>query len=208
MPLPRSPHRISAVMRAGLPAAVLVLLAGCGSSSAKPAETAAASADAAAAPAAGSFDPCALLTKEEVQAALGWEVAKAGATVNGDLGSCMYESEKSNMASPFEQLTVGVMTCFTNMACSTFDMPKSFSTSSAMADARKKAYQETDNAKYLDMVTITPVEGLGVPAIMHDMATLLSLEMSVENGRIAYVASWGSAEATRSLAEKVLARVR
>jgi hypothetical protein len=195
MPLPRSPHRISAVMRAGLPAAVLVLLAGCGSSSAKPAETAAASADAAAAPA-------------EVQAALGWEVAKAGATVNGDLGSCMYESEKSNMASPFEQLTVGVMTCFTNMACSTFDMPKSFSTSSAMADARKKAYQETDNAKYLDMVTITPVEGLGVPAIMHDMATLLSLEMSVENGRIAYVASWGSAEATRSLAEKVLARVR
>jgi hypothetical protein len=189
-----------------VPASVfLVFLLGCGGKDAAPAGAAA---EAPATPAASSFDPCALLTNEEVQAALGWVVAKASPSVNGNMGGCMYESEKSNMVVPFEQLNVGVTMCFTNLACSTFDMPKSFSSSGAMVEARKKAYEESGNAKYLEMVTITPVEGLGVPAIMHDMATLLSLEMSVGDGRIAYVSAWGSPEATRSLAEKLLARVR
>ena len=194
----------SAVCRMAPVALLAGLLLGCGGKDAAPGDSAAA----AAVPTAGSFDPCALLTQDEVQAALGWAVAKATPSARGDLGSCAYVSEKSNTVVPFEQLDVGITTCFTNLACSTLDMPKSFGSSGAMVEARKKAYEESGNAKYLEMVTITPVEGLGVPAIMHDMATLLTLEMSVADGRIAYVSSWGSAEATRSLAEKMLARVR
>ena len=195
----------SAVRRMAPVALLAGLLLGCGGKDAAPADSAAA---AAAVPTAGSFDPCTLLTQEEVQAALGWAVAQATPSARGNLGSCAYKSEKSNTVVPFEQLDVGITSCFTNLACSTFDMPKAFGSSEAMVEARKKAYEESGNAQYLEMVTITPVEGLGVPAIMHDMATLLTLEMSMADGRLAYVSSWGSAEATRSLAEKMLARVR
>jgi hypothetical protein len=186
----------------GLSTGVLVaLFAACGGGErAEPEAGVAASA----AVASSSFDPCALLTPGEVGEAVGWTVVKATPYVQGNLGHCKWEGEKSNTVLPPEQSEGGVIACFTNFPCPS-DMPTSFASSEELVAFRKKLYE--GNAYGLDPV-ITPIEGLGVPALMHELATMYSFEAWLGDHRLAYVSVWGSEAAARSLGEKVLTRAK
>lgn len=179
--------------------AVPMLLLGCGRSSPQPEES-----GAQAVAASSSFDPCALLTKEEVGAAVGWTVVKATPYVTGERGHCVYQGEKGKAVLPPEEVDAGVIPCWPNFPCQS-DMPKSFGSSAALASYRTKLYE--GNAYNLDP-EITPIEGLGVPALMHELATLYNMEMWLGDRRLAYVSVWESEDAARTLGEKVLARAK
>jgi hypothetical protein len=183
-----------------------VLLLSCGGSPARDQAEAAPAAEAAAAP---TTDFCALLTAEEVQAAVGWAVAKSTVYGQGNLGHCKYEGEKSNNVLPPEQLEAGVIMCFTNFPCAE-DMPGSFASSADLVAYRKKLYAEYEKDSSMGPLdaSIEPVEGLGVPAIMHELGGQYTLEAWLGPKRIAYVSVWTSADAARSLGEQVLARAR
>ena len=196
MSKPLSPRSRSVAVGA-LVAAVAVI--GCGQS--KPQSAAAATETAAS---AASFDPCALLTKDEVQAAVGWAVVKATPYVNGDRGHCVYQGEKARTVLPPEEVEAGVIPCWTNFPCDS-DMPKEFGNSAALAAYRMKLYE--GNSYNLDP-RITPIEDLGVPAIMHELATFYSMEMWLGYHQLAYVSVWGSESGARSLGQKVLERAR
>jgi hypothetical protein len=179
----------------------LSALIGCGGS--KPQPDAAAT-TAQAAPSAGSFDPCSLLTVDEVQAAVGWAVVKATPYVTGDRGHCVYQGEKGKTVLPPEEVEAGVIPCWFNFPCAS-DMPRNFGSSAALVAYRKKLYE--GSAYNLDP-EITPIEDLGVPALMHELATLYSMEMWLGYQRLAYVSVWESEAGARSLGEKLLARAR
>jgi len=186
----------------GLSTGVLVVLSvGCGGE-----ERAQPGADQATAGALASsaFDPCALLTQEEVGEAVGWAVVKATPYVRGEVGHCQWEGEKSNAVLPPEQADAGVIACFTNFPCPS-DMPTSFASSEEFVAFRKKLYE--GNSYNLDP-TITPIEGLGVPALMHELATMYSFEAWLGDHRLAYVSVWGSEAAARALGEKLLSRAK
>lgn len=166
-----------------------------------------AKAPAAEAAAASTFDSCALLTAEEVQATLGWAVAKSTPYGSGDQGHCVYEGEKSNTVFPIEQAEAGVIACFTNFPCPG-DMPGSFGSSADLAAFRKQLYQSAGATAAALEPTIEPIQGLGSPAIMHELAGQYSVEVWLGPRRTAYVSVWTSAEAALALMEKVVARVR
>lgn len=151
-----------------------------------------------------SFDPCALLTNDEVQAAVGWAVVKATPYVTGDRGHCVYQGEKGKTVLPPEEVDAGVVPCWPNFPCAS-DMPKKFSDSAALAAYVAKLY-EGYSANFDP--EITPLEDLGVPAIMHELATLYSTEMWLGYKRLAFVSVWSSESGARSLGEKVLARAK
>jgi len=180
------------------------LLLACGGSPARDQAEAAPAAEA-----APSTDFCALVTADEVQAAVGWAVAKSTLYGAGNLGHCKYESEKSNTVLPPEQAEAGVIACFTNFPCAD-DMPGSFSSSADMVAYRKKLYADYEKDSSMGPLdaSIEPVEGLGVPAIMHELGGQYTLEAWLGPKRIAYASVWTSAEAARSLGEKVVARAK
>lgn len=194
------PSRLVAIVVVLLPA----FLAGCGGKEAELPK-----ADVAAEATSGAFDPCTLLTADEVQGTLGWAVSKSSPYVTGDRGHCRYESEKSNTVFPVEQAEVGVIACFTNFPCPA-DMPERFASSAEMAAFRTKLYQ--DQAKTSSMgdlgATIAPIEGIDHPAIMHELGGQYSLELQLAPQRTLYVSVWTSADAARSLGEKALARAK
>lgn len=165
--------------------------------------------DVAAEATAGTLDPCALLTADEVQGALGWTVAKSSPYVTGDLGHCTYESEKSNTVIPVEQVEVGVIACFTNFPCPA-DMPERFASSAEMTAFRTGLYQDHEKTSSMGDLgaTITPIEGIGYPAIMHELGGQYSLELQLAPQRTLYVSVWTSADAARSLGEKALPRAK
>jgi hypothetical protein len=92
------------------------------------------------APAQNSFDPCTLLTADEVQAALGWKPASTDRVVGQIKGTgvCKYTSEKGTMARVPEQLRVGITVCPTNMPCTSLP---DFASSEEMLAFRKKGYE-------------------------------------------------------------------
>jgi hypothetical protein len=47
-----------------------------------------------------------------------------------------------------------------------------------------------------------------VPAVIHELGGLYSMEMFLGGEKMAFVTLWAGADAARSLGEKVLARVR
>lgn len=183
------------------------LVAGCGgedTGGAASADTRPADAAAVAAP-AGSFDPCTLLTADEVTAALGWAVAgtQPYPAPNG-LGHCKYSGAQGNAVLPPEQADAGLGVCFTNFPCSSLP---AYQTSAEMADARVAQYPK--EGVYADLKPVVkPLEGMGVPAIEHELGGLRTVEMAIGGGTLAYVETWGSPEVTRGLAEKVLARAQ
>jgi hypothetical protein len=177
----------------------LSALIGCGGS--KP-QSATATATGQAASSVGSFDPCSLLTKDEVKAAVGWTVMTATPYVTGDRGHCVYRGEKGKTVLPPEEVEAGVIPCWPNFPCAS-DMPKEFGSSAALVAYRTKLYE--GNSFNLDP-KIAPIEGLGVPALMHELATLYSMEMWLGSQKLAYVTVWGSESGARSLGEKVLSR--
>jgi hypothetical protein len=156
----------------------------------------------AAATSAGSFDPCALLTVEEVSAAVGWQPTTVVPSTQGDgMGTCAYGTG-DNLAMPPQKVEVGVLKCPYNVPCYE-DMPD-FGSSQELVEYRMKAYE----GAYAGAATVEPLDGLGMPAIHQDMLGLHSVEMYVARNRLAYVTTFTNAEVARALAEKVLARIR
>lgn len=181
----------------------LALAAACGGGDRQAQPAADAAADAPSAAAAASFDPCALVTADEVEAAVGWKPAAVEPypQPNGT-GHCKYTGAGGMTGGVPEQLDVGIGVCPTNMPCT--ELPE-FASSAELAAYRRKGYEGANAG--LDP-TIEPVEGLGVPAIRHELAGLLAVEMAIGGKRLAYVETWAPFEAARGLAEKVLARAR
>ena len=157
----------------------------------------------------GTFDPCKLLTVDEVQAALGWKPAttERSASRMPGLGNCKYTSAAKVTREGPQEVSVGIGLCPTNMPCT--QLPD-FANSQEMAKYRKAQYEkEKGNAMFQNLDPhIVPIEGMGVPAIEHELATLTSIEMAIGHKRLAYVETFGSSKAARALAAKVLARAR
>ena len=191
-------HRFAAVV------AVLMLggASACGGPDAQPADGGADQPQAAAA-ADDSFDPCALLTAEEVTAAVGWQPTQVKPVKQGGgLGVCDYSTADS-LAMPPQKVEVGILKCPYNIPCYE-DLPN-FGSSQELADYRKKDYE---GGMYADAATIAPLEGLGVPALHQDLLGLHSVEMYVGHNRLAYVTTFTDLQTARSLADKVLPRAR
>ncbi len=187
-----------------VPAACLVVACGGGkrnaSSGQKVATTATASST------TPSFDYCTLLTKEEVEAAVGWKVLTAEVVGRGDYGSCTYKGRKDPMILPPENAEAGVTSCVTNFPCYQ-DLPD-FHSSEEMAQYRRQRYKDYKGAFEGVQANIAPLDGFGVPAIDHELAGMRSIEMQIGHKRVAYVSIWGDAGPARELAKKVLARAR
>jgi hypothetical protein len=184
---------------------LLVLFAGCGGAAdeAPPPE---AGAEAAAPQASASaFDPCTLLTAAEVEAALGWQPVTTTPYPQGNgTGHCKYEGGEGMTAEGvLRQLDAGIGVCPTNMPCT--ELPD-FASSAELVTYRRQGYEGKETYG-LDPV-IEPVEGLGVPAISHEVAGLLTLELAIGGKRLAYVETWAPLATARALAEIVLARSR
>lgn len=177
--------------------AALVLLAGAAACGGKP--------DAPAPPpppAAAAFDHCTLLTADEIQAALGWRPTEVTPISANNAGHCKYQANPTAVPAP-QTVRAGIGVCPTNMPCT--ELPD-FATSAELAAYRKKGYEGGGMAG-LDPV-IEAIEGMGVPAIRHELAGLQAIEMVIGGKRLAYVETWGSAEVAKALAEKVLARAK
>jgi len=187
-----------------LSAVAVWLLAACGGQDTPPPAVAEdePAATASARPASGSFDPCTLLTKEEVAAAVGWQPVKVESVPWEDgMGKCQFAGGKSGLMPP-QELEAGILKCPTNMPCYE-DLPN-FASSKELAAWRTKLYE---GSPYAGVATITPLEGMRVPAIDHDMG-VHAIEMYIARNRLAYVQTWAGADTARALAEKVLARIR
>lgn len=198
-----------AFRRSALPAAVsmlsLALLGtscggGAGAGEAPPASAEVAAGDAASSP-AGGWDPCTILTHEEIQAQMGWAVVTATAYPSGNQGRCVYEGAQGKSAYPPETVEAGVVACFANFPCGAGLGP--FGSSADLLAFRQKLYQESSMALE---PAIAAVEGLGAPAIMHELGGEYSLEVWLGPSRLVVVAVWGSEAAARALGEKALAR--
>ena len=157
-----------------------------------------------AAASAGSIDPCALLTPGEIQSVVNWTVANTKPYADGDHGHCVYEGDKGMSVLPPEQVDAGVLPCFTNFPCAS-DQPERFSSSAELVAYRRKLYE--GNAYGLDPA-ITPVEGMGVPALMHELASQYTLEMWLGEHRVAYVSVWDSEAGALALGKALLARAQ
>ena len=153
--------------------------------------------------ASASFDPCSLMTREEVQAAVGWTVTQTKPIPQGALGHCVYSGEGMTAEGPRE-VDLGIGVCFSNMPCGA-GLP-AFASSAELAAYRRKGYEGSTILGDLKP-TIEPVEGLGVPAIRHELAGQKSVELGLGRERLAYVELWGSFDAALALAKQLLTRV-
>lgn len=151
-----------------------------------------------------SFDPCALLTKEEVEAAVGWKVAKTEVSGRGDYGHCVYSGRTDPMILPPEKAEAGILPCVNNGNCFQ-DLPD-FRSSEEMAQWRSKQLEENKGAFEGLKPNVVPLKDYGVPAIDDELASMRSIDMQIGHKRVAYVSTWVAAEPTRELAKKVLAR--
>ena len=183
-------------------ATFLLLSGACAGRESPPAQEAAAPPAAA----ASGIEPCSTLTPEEIQAAVGWTVARSDPKSSPGYFSCTWASAKGGSVMPPETVEAGITMCFTNIPCSNVDMPGQFANSAAMAELRRGVYKGTSYEAMNPMVE--PVEGLGVPAVIHELGGLYSMEMFLGEEKIAYVTLWTGADAARALGEKVLQRVR
>ncbi len=182
------------------------LLVACGSEK-KGAQAAIAAA--AAAPSAPSFDACSLATMDEVKAAVGWTPTSTKRYGGQDkYGSCDYVGRTDPMILPPEKVEVGISTCVTNMPC--YDPIPEFRSSREFVDYRIDRYKKDDKFNTYETMhpSIVPLDGFGVPAIEHELATNRSVEMYIGPKRVVYVTTWVAAGPTRDLAKKVLARAK
>jgi hypothetical protein len=145
-------------------------------------------------PAGNAIDPCSLLTAAEIEATLGWKVAKTEPKSYGATGNCTYTSANPYGRKGMEQVSILIGQGMPDM-----------SSAGAMAQWRLKQYE---GPSYKDIGAIVePVEGLGVPAIRNEVAGLLTLEMAVGK-QLVSVGVFGSLEQARALGEKALARIK
>jgi len=148
-----------------------------------------------------SFDPCALVTVDEVAAAVGWQPAAVTPTTGaGGTGTCNYLGADS-LAAVVQRVEVGIDKCPYNMPCYE-DLPN-FQSSQDLAEYREKGY----TGSYAGAATVEPLEGWSVPAIHQDMLGVHSVELYVGPNRLAYVVTYADFDVARGLAEKMMARI-
>jgi hypothetical protein len=106
-----------------------------------------------------------------------------------------------------QEVDLGVGVCFTNMPCGS-GLP-GFASSAELAAYRRKGYESSSTALGAELKPmIEPLEGLGVPAIRHELLGQRSIEMALGPQRLAWVETWASYDAAETLAKHLLGRVR
>jgi len=135
------------------------------------------------------FDACALLTAEEIQAATGWAPDTSAGKAYGTTRTCAYHGQ--------DALKQSVVLVVARPA------PK-VSSSAEFAARRNQQAQRTPDIK----MVITPVEGLGMPAIRSEIegASYPTVE-AVVGGRLLGVTA-SNFESTKALVPKAAARLR
>lgn len=140
-----------------------------------------------------SIDPCALLTREEIEAVLGWKVDTAESKSYGATGTCTYASATPYAATGLQQLSLVLG----------YGAP-ALDSSDAMAAWRLEQYS---GAAYDDLdPLVLPVEGLGVPAIQNGFEGMFGIELLV-GSKLLTLSLFQTLEPARSLAEKALGRL-
>lgn len=137
--------------------------------------------------AASDFDPCQLLTADEIQSSLAWRPDSARGSVYGTTGTCNHFGP-GGMS---QQVTVVVGQGM-----------RAIATSADMATWRKEQYKGYDVGAIVE-----PIEGLGVPAIRNEVAGLVSIEMVVA-GKLVSVGAMSPLDRVRNLAAVVVSRVK
>jgi len=134
------------------------------------------------------IDACALLTGEEIEAAVGWRPAQAEPSSYGGTATCNYVGPQGLGQSVSLVVAPG--------------MPK-VASSAEMAEWRTKQTEGYGDVKFV----IAPVEGLGVPAIRNEVegAGLATIEAAAK-GMLLDVSS-SSLETSKALTAKALARL-
>jgi len=140
-----------------------------------------------------SIDPCALLTSEEIEAALGWKVATAESKSYGATGTCTYASATPYSSKGLQQLAVVIGSGAPDL-----------DSSQAMAAWRLEQYSG-DAYKDLEPLVL-PVEGLGVPAIQNGFDVGFGIELLVGD-KLLTLSLFDTLDPARTLAEKALARL-
>jgi hypothetical protein len=171
-------------MRTALSLTILLPLVACGGD--KTAEQAPASEQAAASET--SFDPCALLSSEEIMGTLGWSPDSSQKKTYGTTGNCTYFGPNAML----QQISLLVGQGMPDM-----------SDSRKMADWRARQYTDY---KVTDAI-VEPVEGLGVPAIRNEYG-VVAIEMAVGAQLVTVGSIAANFEQVRKLAGFVLARMK
>jgi hypothetical protein len=139
------------------------------------------------------IDPCALLTSEEIEDALGWKVDTAESKSYGATGTCTYASATPYSSKGLQQLAVVIGGGAPDL-----------DSSQAMAAWRLEQYSG-DAYKDLEPLVL-PVEGLGVPAIQNGFDVGFGIELLV-GGKLLTLSLFDTLDPARTLAEKALARL-
>lgn len=134
------------------------------------------------------FDPCALLTFDEISTTVGWKPDSSVKKAYGTTGNCTYHGPN-----PYTQ----VVSVLVGQG-----MPD-MSDSRKMADWRTAQYKES---KVPDFI-VEPVEGLGIPAIRNEFG-MAAVEMAVKDQLVSVTSLSAPYDQVRKLAEFVAARVR
>jgi hypothetical protein len=140
-----------------------------------------------------SIDPCALLTSEEIEAALGWKVATTEGKSFGATGTCTYASATPYTARGLQQLALVIG----------YGAPP-LSSSQAMAAWRLEQYSG-DAYKDLSPIVL-PVDGFDVPAIQNGFEGMFGIELLVGD-KLLTLSMFETLEPARTLAKQVLARM-
>jgi hypothetical protein len=164
---------------------VALLVAACGGESS---ETRAQSGSGGSSASNDDYDPCALLTAEEIQAATGWAPDTSAAKTYGTTKTCAIHGTDA-----MKQSVVIVVAR---------PAPK-VSTSAELADRRVKAAAASPEIK----MKFTPIEDLGMPAVRSEVeGANPTVEVVVANKVIGVTAS--DFESSKTLAGKAAARLR
>lgn len=136
------------------------------------------------------FDPCALLTFDEISETVGWKPDSSVKKAYGTTGNCTYHGP--NAYTQVVAVLVGQ------------GMPD-MSDSRKMADWRSAQYKES-KVPVTEFI-VEPVEGLGVPAIRNEFGSV-AIEMAVKDQLVSVSSLTASFDQVRKLAGYVVARAR
>jgi hypothetical protein len=136
---------------------------------------------------AQDFDPCSLLTREEISSAMSWTPDSSQHKWYGTTGNCTWFGPGSIPKTVALLVGQGMS-----------DM----SSSAAMAEWRAKQYK---NSGITDAI-VEPVEGLEVPAIRNELGGVAAVEMAIK-GKLVTISSIADFAQVRALAQPVPARM-
>ena len=137
---------------------------------------------------ATSFDPCGLLTNDEIKGTLGWSPDSSQKKAYGSTGNCTYFGPNAML----QQVSLLVGQGMPDM-----------SDSRKMADWRARQYTDM---KVTDAI-VEPVEGLGAPAIRNEFG-VVAIEMAIGSQLVSVGSISANFEQVRKLAAFVLARMK